>query len=74
VETPFGRLVVWRAFPEAGASETRSGVFDPIGLGTGHGDRLKLEEVQPAGGNRMSWEAFVRGRPGIIGSAVVPVE
>ena len=32
------------------------------------GQRLRLVEVQPAGGERMTWEAFLRGRPGIVGS------
>ena len=71
-DTPFGRLVVWQATPEGDAGATPAGVFDDVGLGTGQGDRLRLDEVQPAGGTRMSWEAFVRGRPGIVGSAVVP--
>jgi hypothetical protein len=31
-----------------------------------HDSELLLHEVQPAGGNRMSWDAFVRGRPGIL--------
>jgi methionyl-tRNA formyltransferase len=74
VDTPSGRLVVWRAIPDADAAGTPPGVFDAVGLGTGHGDRLQLVEVQPAGGKRMAWDEFVRGRPGIIGSAVVPVE
>ncbi len=74
VDTPFGRLVVWRAIPEAGTEDTPPGTFDAVGLATGQGDRLRLEEIQPAGGRRMPWDAFVRGRPGIIGSAVAPAE
>ncbi len=72
VDTPFGRLVVWQATPEADDGATPPGVFDDVGIRTGHGERLRLDEVQPAGGKRMSWDAFVRGRPGIVGSAVVP--
>ena len=74
VDTPHGRIVVWAAAPEAGPGGPPSGVFDAAGLGAGEGERLRLVEVQPAGGKRMSWDAFVRGRPGIIGNAVVPAE
>ncbi len=74
VDTPHGRIVVWAAAPEAGPGSPPSGVFDAAGLGAGEGERLRLVEVQPAGGKRMSWDAFVRGRPGIIGNAVVPAE
>ena len=70
VETDLGRLIVWRAEPEAGT--TPAGIFDETGLGTGDRSRLRLREVQPAGGNRMSWDAFVRGRPTIVGSSIVP--
>ena len=69
VETDVGRLIVWRAEPEAGA--TPAGTFDEGGLGTGDGTRLRLHEVQPAGGTRMRWDAFVRGRPAIVGSSIV---
>lgn len=72
VDTTVGRLIVWVAFPDADAGGPPPGVFDTGGLGVGHGERLRLQEVQPAGRNRMSWEAFVRGRPGIVGSALVP--
>ena len=33
---------------------------------------LLLHEIQPAGGNRMSWDAFIRGRPTILDSTVAP--
>ena len=72
VDTPLGRIVVWEAQAEAGARDARPGVFDRDGLGVDASDRLRLVEVQPAGGKRMSWDAFVRGRPAIVGSAVVP--
>ena len=38
----------------------------------GDGERLRLIEVQPAGGKRMTWEAFIRGRPSIVGAQVQP--
>ena len=70
VDTEVGRLVVWDS--SVGAVADRApGVFGPLGLATGVGE-LFLHEVQPAGGKRMSWEAFLRGHPAIIGSAVVP--
>jgi methionyl-tRNA formyltransferase len=70
VETDLGRLIVWRADPEAAGPPP--GVFDETGVGAGDGSRLRLREVQAAGGNRMSWDAFVRGRPTIVGSSIVP--
>ena len=41
-------------------------VGNPLGLR----DRtmLELRDVQPAGGRPMPWDAFVRGRPAIVGS------
>jgi methionyl-tRNA formyltransferase len=71
VETPVGRLIVWAAAPEADADAPPAGVFDARGLGVGTGERLLLAEVQPAGGKRMPWDAFVRGRPAIVGSSIV---
>ena len=68
-DTDLGRLVIWGA--SVGAPAGRApGVFGPDGLCTVDGE-LVLHEVQPAGGHRMSWEAFVRGRPGIVGSAAL---
>ncbi|MEO8571669.1 MAG: methionyl-tRNA formyltransferase [Chloroflexota bacterium] len=69
VSTPFGRLVVWKASvrPMTGVVPGR---FAIDGLDTVDG-RLLLHEVQPAGGKRMPWDAFVRGHPGIVGSAAV---
>jgi hypothetical protein len=32
---------------------------------------LTLGEVQPAGGRRMPWDAFLRGHPSIIGTTIV---
>lgn len=69
VETDAGRLVVWRA--EASADGPPPGTFDEEGFGTADGGRLRLREVQPAGGTRMSWDAFLRGRLSIVGSSIV---
>lgn len=71
VDTPLGRIVVWSAEAEPSGGPAR-GTFDESGLGVGGGERLRLVEVQPAGGKRMSWDALVRGRPSIVGSSVVP--
>ncbi len=74
VDSPAGRLAVWAAIPETSPGGPPVGVFDAAGLGVGQGERLRLAEVQPAGGTRMSWDAFVRGHPSIMGSAVVPAK
>lgn len=75
VDTVVGRIVVWAAaVGDAGAHamSVRQGSFDLEGLGVGDGEQLVLREVQPAGGNRMPWDAFVRGRPSILGSVAIP--
>jgi methionyl-tRNA formyltransferase len=69
VETPGGRLVIWSAAVDG--EGPRTGTFDEHGLGVGRGERLRLLEVQPAGGRRMSWTEFVRGRPSIVGGSIV---
>jgi methionyl-tRNA formyltransferase len=69
VDTPEGRLIVWAAKPAS--SGPPQGGFDTGGLGTGDGGGLRLIEVQPAGGKRMSWDAFVRGHPAIVGASIV---
>jgi methionyl-tRNA formyltransferase len=46
------------------------GTLDAEGLNTGTG-RLRLLQVQPAGGRPMAWADFLRGRPSIIGSSIV---
>lgn len=69
MDTSVGRLIVWQA--EVSSDGPPGGSFDIEGLGVGDGGRLRLLEVQPAGGKRMSWEAFVRGRPAIVGSSIV---
>lgn len=68
-DTEIGRLIVWKA--EAVADGPPAGTFDLEGFGTGNGGRLRLQVVQLAGGKRMSWEAFVRGRSAIVGSSIV---
>ena len=70
VETRTGRLTVWAASPAA-SEHLPSGRFSSRGLATGDGTLL-LHEVQPAGGRRMPWVEFLRGRPGIVGSDVLP--
>jgi methionyl-tRNA formyltransferase len=67
IDTAVGRIVVWSASPER-SDEMAIAEFDERGLGVGGGERLRLIEVQPAGGQRMAWEAFLRGHPGIIGT------
>jgi methionyl-tRNA formyltransferase len=79
VDTPLGRLVVRATRPGArpgeaapGGGERRpAGTFDRDGLIVGTGERLVLVEVQPAGGRPMTWDAYLRGRPTVIGSQVV---
>jgi methionyl-tRNA formyltransferase len=72
LDTPRGRLTVWRA--GAGPTEHEpAGRFGPRGLATGDGTLL-LHEVQPAGGRRMPWVEYLRGRSAIVGSdALEPI-
>ena len=70
VETRNGRLTVWTSSPAA-SEHLPSGRFSARGLATGDGTLL-LHEVQPAGGRRMPWVEYLRGRPGIVGSDVLP--
>lgn len=74
VDTIVGRLTIWAATPANPARDDApaAGTFDATGLSVGFDERLRLIDVQPAGGRRMSWEDFVRGRPAIIGSRVEP--
>jgi methionyl-tRNA formyltransferase len=72
VDTPLGRLAVRNASVRPGEQGT-PGRFALDGLDTA-GGRLVLHEVQPAGGKRMAWDAYVRGRPGIVGSAALASE
>ena len=67
------RLVVLAAAVTAAEGDDEVGRFVPdergLALATRDG-RLLLDEVQPAGGRPMTGEAFVRGRPSILGRAV----
>jgi methionyl-tRNA formyltransferase len=58
--------------PGAAAGPDGAGRLVGDGLVTRDG-RLILHEVQPAGGKRMPWADYVRGRPAILGADVVPV-
>jgi methionyl-tRNA formyltransferase len=73
VEIDGDRLVVLEASVTGGDGDDEPGRFvpDPLGLAlaTGAG-RLVLDEVQPAGGRPMGGEAFLRGRPAVLGWAV----
>jgi methionyl-tRNA formyltransferase len=69
VDTPLGRIIVWRAAPDG--PRPFAGTFDSEGFGTGEGRGLRLLEVQPAGGTRMSWTEYVRGHPSIVGASIV---
>jgi methionyl-tRNA formyltransferase len=83
-----GRLVIWSAAVGtvegapgvadgsgpalAPGTAAAPGTFDLEGLVVERGGRLDLREVQPAGGKRMPWDAYVRGRPAIVGARVLP--
>jgi methionyl-tRNA formyltransferase len=69
LETPQGRLIVWRAeVAPAVPGEDRGRLVEAGGglaLTTAHG-RLVLREVQLAGGRRMTSAEMLRGRPGLV--------
>jgi methionyl-tRNA formyltransferase len=70
LETAAGRLVVWGATPAGASGETMPGTFGPgpdLRVATAAG-WLRLDEVQPAGGRRMSGDSWLRGRPAVAGS------
>jgi methionyl-tRNA formyltransferase len=80
LETDAGRIIVWRADVVGGPDGEVKGegsaapgqlvaVEDGAVLSTGNG-WLRLVEVQPAGGRRMSGAALLRGRPNLAGSRV----
>ena len=69
VDTPSGRLVVWAAGVGPGHGDP-PGRLGPAGLATVEGD-LVLHEVQAAGGRRLTWPAFLRGHPALVGADVV---
>jgi methionyl-tRNA formyltransferase len=73
VETRNQRLVVLAASvaPSDDDDEVGRLVPDPEGLALAtFNGRLLLLEVQPAGGRPMSGEAFLRGRPSVLGQSV----
>jgi methionyl-tRNA formyltransferase len=77
VDTPVGRIAVWSAGVDdtagvGGSGGPQLGTLDEQGLGVGDGERLRFLEVQPAGGKRMTWDAFIRGRPSVVGARVQP--
>lgn len=75
LETPSGRIAILRAEVAASAEDDEPGRLvadgDGLALATVEG-RLRLVEIQPAGGRPMSAGAWRRGRSGIVGTAVMP--
>jgi methionyl-tRNA formyltransferase len=75
IETEAGRLVVLSARIAPAEPDDTPGTIVPddhgLALATAEG-RLLLDEVQPAGARPMSGEAFLRGRPSILGARVAP--
>ena len=73
IETAEGRLVVLSARIAPSETDDRPGTIVPdergLALATSDG-RLILDEVQPAGARPMIGEAFLRGRPAILGASV----
>lgn len=74
LETPSGRVAVLRAgLAPAGAEDVPGRLVKDGGSGlalaTAEG-RLRLLELQPAGGRPMDAAAFLRGRPGLVGARV----
>lgn len=73
IETEDGRLVVLSARTAPSEHDDTPGTIVPdergLALATSDG-RLILDEVQPAGARPMSGEAFLRGRPAILGASV----
>lgn len=73
IEADGQRLVVLQGLLAASDADDVPGriVPDPDGLALATADgRLVLHEVQPAGGRPMSGEAFLRGRPSILGRSI----
>jgi methionyl-tRNA formyltransferase len=76
VDTPAGRLTLWRARPEvtSGSGDAPPGTLVASGQGlalvVGDG-QLRLDEVQLAGGRRMTGADLRRGHPGLVGTIVV---
>jgi methionyl-tRNA formyltransferase len=70
VETPDGRLTIWSA-ELGGPTDAAPGAVGKTGVAAGDARWLRLVEVQPAGGRRMPWAAYLRGRPSIVGASIV---
>ena len=67
------RLVVLTAHAVRGEADDEPGIIVPDAEGlalTTLDGRLVLDEVQPAGGRPMSGEAWLRGRPAILGTRI----
>ncbi len=74
LETPAGRIIVWSAaIAEAEVGDEAGTIAaDDDGLALVAADgRLRLLEVQPAGGRRMPSADLRRGRPELIGARVL---
>jgi methionyl-tRNA formyltransferase len=74
IDTDAGRVTVWRATPSAVASHDEPGRLvedDRLPALTTLDGRLLLDEVQPAGGRRMTGAELLRGRPTLVGSRVL---
>jgi methionyl-tRNA formyltransferase len=75
-ETQAGRLVLWAVevvpaadLPQAAAPGTLLAMGDGLALVAGE-DGLRLLEVQPGGGRRMTGAELRRGRPALVGSRI----
>jgi methionyl-tRNA formyltransferase len=69
-ETAEGRVLVWRAHVEPSEPGDVAGLLiragrDGLAVATPNG-RLVLDEVQPAGGKRMTGADLLRGRPALV--------
>jgi methionyl-tRNA formyltransferase len=71
IDTPLGRLVIWAArVGPSPAEPLEPGTVVDRGLAT-NGGVLEFLDVQPAGGRRMPWADYIRGRPAIVGVRAV---
>lgn len=74
LQTDGGRLIVWAAAPlstDRPGDPTGTLMADDGGLALVAADGLlRLDQVQPAGGRRMSGAELRRGRPALVGSRV----
>ncbi len=75
IDTVTGRIVVWRAHDigiPADGETMIPGRIRASGMDVGDQGFLAFDEVQTAGGRRMSWRDFVRGHSALVGSTIVP--